>query len=326
MIEPTDFLQATESARNQIDLRLRELIPESPKSIYDPVRYVLASGGKRIRPALTYLTSLAMPYADWLPAACAVELLHNFTLVHDDIMDHADTRRGRPTLHKQYDESTAILAGDTIIALAMESLASGSYELSVEMMREFSFGFKAVCEGQALDKEFELRNDVSVEEYLQMIDLKSAKMLELAAVLGDLAAGGRNVEAVREFTHHIGIAFQINDDLLDLTADEAGFGKKIGGDILEGKRTYLYLSALDRFSAFNSEAQEMLQRIQNRQANENDIVLAQKYFALHGITDNARMAIEEQTITANAILGDFPSEVVKKCLLEFSSFLLGREN
>jgi geranylgeranyl diphosphate synthase type II len=113
-----NFLQKTETAREQIELRLRELIPESPKSLYDPIRYTLESGGKHIRPVLTYLASGADPKSDWLPAACAVELLHNFTLVHDDIMDNAAMRRGKLTLHKKYDVSTAILAGDAMIAIA----------------------------------------------------------------------------------------------------------------------------------------------------------------------------------------------------------------
>src|SRR5579864_2070818 len=140
------FLQQTEIARNKIEVRLRELIPEAPKSLYDPIRYAFASGGKYIRPVLTYLSSLSDVKSEWLPAACAVELLHNFTLIHDDIMDNAQLRRNQPALHEKYNVNTAILAGDTIIALAEESLSSCNYQFAREMMGEFAFAFRSVCE------------------------------------------------------------------------------------------------------------------------------------------------------------------------------------
>ncbi len=318
------FLRSTEASRAAVEIRLCEIIPESPKSLYDPIRSVFESPGKRIRPVLTYLASLADTKTDWLPAACAVELLHNFTLVHDDIMDNADTRRGELTLHKRYDLNTAILAGDTIIALAEESLASGEYHLSHEMCREFSFAFRCVCEGQAYDKEFETRTDVSIEEYIRMIDLKSAKMLELAVVLGALASDGENVEPMREFAHHTGIAFQIRDDLLDLVADEAALGKKIGGDILEGKRTYLFLKAMESFGSLESHDQEMLLRIQNRNATEDDIHHAKKLFTHIGVVAKAEEAIEQETATARKSVENIRSSEVRKGLMSFSEYLLTR--
>ncbi|MDP4219257.1 MAG: polyprenyl synthetase family protein [Bacteroidota bacterium] len=319
-----EFLKSTEKARKEIELRLLELIPESPRSLYDPIRLTIQSGGKRLRPVLTYLSSLSNPSANWLPAACAVELLHTFTLVHDDIMDNADTRRGNPTLHTKYDINTAILAGDAIIALAEESLSSGGYELAGEMSKEFAFGFRCVCEGQAYDKEFELRNDVTTKEYFRMIDLKSAKMLELAATLGTCSAGGEYVEVVREFAHHTGIAFQIRDDLLDLIADEASFGKKIGGDVLEGKRTFLFLSAMEMFDVIDEHDQEMLLRIRDRKATSHDIAHAKKSFAKHGIIDKAMKAIEEETITARNSISGIGSEALRIGLDRFSDYLLGR--
>ena len=320
-----DFLKNTEDARKQIELRLRELIPDSPKSLYDPIRYAMESGGKRLRPVLAYLTSLADRQSDWLPAACAVELLHSFTLVHDDIMDNADSRRGKPTLHKKYDVSTAILAGDTIIALAEESLSSGHYEFAEEMFAEFAFGFRSVCEGQAYDKEFEVRSDVTMEDYLRMIDLKSAKMLELAAVLGSYSAGGSDVEAVREFANHTGIAFQIRDDLLDITADQAAFGKTIGGDILEGKRTFLFVTAAQMFDSLPEEGQELIIKIGARKAEAGDIIKVKKLFTEHDIIRQAEDRIEGETIIARSSLDEIRSEEVKQGLLEFSEYLLGRE-
>jgi len=319
------FLSFTESARKQIELRLLELIPEAPKSLYDPIRYTMESGGKRIRPVLTYLSSLSDSKANWLPAACAVELLHNFTLVHDDIMDNAAWRRGKKTMHTLLDVNTAILAGDTIIALAEESLASGSYEFADGMLKEFSFGFRSVCEGQAYDKEFETRNDVTADEYIRMIDLKSAKMLELAAVLGAYSAGGEHVEAVREFAHHTGIAFQIRDDLLDLTADTSAFGKTFGGDISEGKRTFLFVTAMSLFDQLGDHDRDLLIRIQDKATTEHDIHHARKLFTDIGVMQKAKEAIEAETIIARNALNDIPDENMKKGLLEFGEYLLGRE-
>jgi len=320
-----DFLKNTESVRKHIELRLAELIPDSPKSLYDPIRYALESGGKRIRPVLSYLGSLSNPKSDWLPAACAVELLHSFTLVHDDIMDNADSRRGKPTLHKKYDDNTAILAGDAIIALAEESLSSARYDYAREMFSEFAFGFRSVCEGQAYDKEFESRSDVTTEDYFRMIDLKSAKMLELAAVLGAYSAGGESVEAVREFANHTGIAFQIRDDLLDLTADEAAFGKTIGGDILEGKRTFLFVTAAEMFDSLPEAGQALMLKIGERKALVSDIAVAKKLFAEHDIIRQAEDRIEGETIIARNRLDEIASEEVKQGLLEFSEYLLGRK-
>jgi geranylgeranyl diphosphate synthase type II len=324
MTTQEEFFRSTESIRKQIELRLRELIPESPKSLYDPIRYTLASGGKRLRPVLTYLSSLSDPNADWLPAACAVELLHNFTLVHDDIMDNAASRRGRKTLHTMLDVNTAILAGDAIIAIAGESLASGRYELADEMMSEFAFGFRCVCEGQAHDKDFESRNDVTVEEYRTMIDLKSAKMLELAAVLGAYSAGGINVEAVREFAHHTGIAFQIRDDLLDLIADDKAFGKTSGGDITEGKRTFLVVTAMNLFDELDPRDQELLLRIQKKTTMEKDIQHARTLFTEQGVIRKAEETIEAETIIARNSLDTISDERVRKDLMEFGEYLLGR--
>lgn len=324
MNQSDNFLRETEVVRKQIEVRLRELVPESPRSLYDPIRYALESGGKYIRPLLTSLSSLSDPNAEWLPAACAVELLHDFTLVHDDIMDNAATRRGKSTLHKKYDVNTAILAGDAIIALAEESLSSGRYEHSNEMMSEFAFGFRSVCEGQAYDKEFELRSNVTADEYIRMINLKTAKMLELAAVLGAYAAGGENVEDVRKFAHHTGIAFQIRDDLLDLTGEEATFGKTIGGDILEGKRTYLFVTAMETFENLDTHDQNMLIHIHERKAKAEDIHHAKKLFTEIGVIQKASEKIEEETMTARRSLENIRSKDVRDGLMQFSEYLLGR--
>ena len=227
-------------------------LPEEPATLYDPVRYILASGGKRIRPVLVLLTAEAFGGSDTrqraLPAALACEVFHNFTLVHDDIMDHAATRRGRPTVHETWSEATAILSGDVMMGHAYELLSMAGTDDLFALMRPFHRMVRRLCEGQALDLDFETRDDVSVEDYLHMIDGKTGALLELTLDLGALIGGADAParRALQKAGHALGRAFQIQDDLLDLTAKSAAWGKTIGGDLMEGKKTYLLLRALER--------------------------------------------------------------------------------
>ncbi|MFN3596342.1 MAG: polyprenyl synthetase family protein [Rubricoccaceae bacterium] len=236
-------------------------LPEGPASLYAPVRYVLDGGGKRLRPVILLLTAEAFggdaARTRALPAALAVEVFHNFTLVHDDIMDHAATRRGRPTVHARWDEPAAILAGDFMMGLAYDLLAragletpgdsaAGRGDALREALAAFHRMVTRLCEGQALDLAFERRRDVTVDDYLAMIDGKTGALLELCLDLGALA-GGAPAEArpaLRRAGHDLGRAFQIQDDLLDLTALHADWGKTIGGDLVEGKKTFLLLETL----------------------------------------------------------------------------------
>ncbi len=313
--------------RTAIESYLAGLVPAEPASLYDPVRHVIEAGGKRIRPILTSLT-FAIGSADksaWLPVAAAVELLHTFTLVHDDIMDNADSRRGRPTTHVQFGSNAAILSGDVIIALALESLAKGGYSLIARMLEEFALGFRLVCDGQALDKDFELRSDIGPADYLHMIDLKTSKIIEMSAVLGVLASGdATHVETARAFALHSGLAFQILDDLLDLTADEASFGKTIGGDILEGKRTYLFVDAMSHYDEATPGEQALLTRIGARVAVKEDVELAREAFARLGVLNRASSAAREQTELAQRALNALPDSLATSRLRLFSNRLLGR--
>ena len=227
-------------------------LPTDPATLYDPVRYILASGGKRIRPVLVLLTAEAFGGTEArqraLPAALACEVFHNFTLVHDDIMDHAATRRGRPTVHTTWSEATAILSGDVMMGLAYELLSKAGTDDLAALMQPFHRMVRRLCEGQALDLDFETREDVSVDDYLHMIDGKTGALLELTLELGALLGGARPParEALQTAGHALGRAFQIQDDVLDLTAESAAWGKTIGGDLMEGKKTYLLLRALER--------------------------------------------------------------------------------
>lgn len=240
-----------QALRERIDAALPALIPRAdPESLYAPVRYVLRNGGKRFRPILLLLVARAYGVEDdeALPAALAVEIFHNFTLVHDDIMDHAAERRGRSTVHVKWDEGTAILCGDYMLGLSYELLARSSPRRAARLVGRFQEMVARLCEGQMLDKEFEKRGDVSVDEYLDMVDRKTGALLqaslELGGMLGD--AEGDDLQRLRRIGLNAGRAFQIKDDLLDLTASDARWGKPIGGDLVEGKKTYLLLRAIER--------------------------------------------------------------------------------
>ncbi|MFI5201857.1 MAG: polyprenyl synthetase family protein [Candidatus Kapaibacterium sp.] len=306
---------------SKIESYLATLIPAEPRSLYDPARAALSSGGKRVRPMLTALAAGNSSETAWLPAAAAVELLHAFTLVHDDIMDNAESRRGRPAIHIAFGLNAAILSGDVIVALATGALAQSPK--AGEMLAEFSAGFRAVCEGQAMDKDFEERDDVIMDEYLTMIELKTARIFELAAALGAIAAGGTNLEPLRRFAREIGIAFQLQDDLLDLTGGES-FGKTIGGDIIEGKRTALFVLAMQDYHALEGENRALLDRIRECCATHDDVQLARELFERIGVLEEtARLAVKH-TQNAERQLESLPNARQREGLLEFSKRLLGR--
>lgn len=221
-----------------------------PQGLYEPINYVLALGGKRIRPALTLMAcNLFNEYIDEAIApALGIEVFHNFTLLHDDIMDRADIRRGRPTVHKKWNDNTAILSGDVMQIAAYQLIAKTPTAYLKPVLDLFSATAREICEGQQYDVDFETRNDVTAEEYLEMIRLKTAVLLACSLKTGALIGGATAIDAdeLYEFGINLGLAFQLKDDLLDVYGDEATFGKKIGGDILCNKKTYMLISALDR--------------------------------------------------------------------------------
>jgi geranylgeranyl diphosphate synthase type II len=221
-----------------------------PRGLYEPIEYTLLQGGKRVRPMLAlmacYLFSSSLK--DAIPAALAIEVFHNFTLLHDDLMDNADTRRGKPTVHVKWGENTAILSGDVMQIKAYQLLAGVPEKHLKTSLDLFSQMACEICEGQQYDMEFEKRQDVSVDEYLNMICLKTAVLLGNALKIGAII-GGANLEdanALYNYGINIGLAFQLKDDLLDVYGDPEVFGKKIGGDILCNKKTYMLITALDK--------------------------------------------------------------------------------
>ena len=220
-----------------------------PKKLYEPVAYSLMIGGKRLRPALMlHAASMFTKSVDHvMPAAMAIEIFHNFTLLHDDIMDNADLRRGLPTVHKKYNENVAILSGDAMCILAFKYFAKGNDARLHELLPLFTTTALEVCEGQQFDMDFETRDNVTVEEYLEMIRLKTAVLIACSLKIGALLADARQEDAdlLYEYGINVGLAFQLQDDLLDVYGDPDVFGKTKGGDICANKKTYLLLKALE---------------------------------------------------------------------------------
>lgn len=221
----------------------------TPESLYEPVEYVLSAGGKRLRPVL-----LLMAYnlykddieqAMW--TACGLETYHNYTLLHDDLMDKADVRRGRMTVHNKWDENTAILSGDSMLVLAYERIAKCADDKLRDVLSCFTETALEIGEGQQYDMDFETRSDVSEEEYIEMIRLKTSVLLACALKIGALLAGAddEDQENLYRFGENIGLAFQLQDDYLDVYGDEKLFGKAIGGDICNNKKTYMLINALN---------------------------------------------------------------------------------
>lgn len=225
-------------------------VGERPKELYEPIEYLMRLGGKRMRP-LTAILAYRLFKEDWesiLRPAVAVEVFHNFTLMHDDIMDRAPLRRGQQTVHEKWNDNIAILSGDVMFVKAYDLLLECEPAYFREVVRKFNQCAREVCEGQQLDMNFEERSDVSESEYLEMIRLKTAVLLGFSLELGALLAGANEkaCQAIRDFGINIGIGFQLKDDLLDVYADQMKFGKQVGGDIIANKKTFLLIEALEK--------------------------------------------------------------------------------
>ena len=220
-----------------------------PASLYEPVKYVLSIGGKRIRPVLMLLAYNLFKDdpKSILMQACALETYHNYTLLHDDLMDNADLRRGCPTVHRKWDANTAILSGDSMLVLAFERMAQCPPEKLADVMRLFTVTALEIGEGQQYDMEFEQRDDVTEAEYIEMIRLKTSVLLACALKMGAMLAGASESDAdnLYKFGEQIGLAFQLQDDYLDVYGDTKVFGKAIGGDIVSNKKTYMLINAFN---------------------------------------------------------------------------------
>ncbi|MFA7288714.1 MAG: polyprenyl synthetase family protein [Melioribacteraceae bacterium] len=318
-----------EKITKQVNSKLDNLFTKKKlKSLYDPCAYILKDGGKRLRPLLVLFSAEAVNYNlnDAFNSALAVELLHNFTLAHDDIMDNADRRRGVPTVHIKYDTNTAILAGDNLISYSYHLLLKDCSDKNCKaILNAFTTGIIEVCEGQSLDKEFESRKDVSIEEYLKMIYKKTAAMIEMSCKVGGQLnnASPIYIKALSNFGMHLGLAFQLQDDLLDIIGSEKEFGKNIGGDIKEGKRTFLMLRA---YQLANKQEKALLNKVFDRKIDsKEEIEKVRNLFEKLGVIDEAKNKINYYTVKAQKYLNKLPNKKGVETLFWLSEYLINRK-
>lgn len=301
LTEIKNFSRIFEAERKKIDIKLQNLLKRrEPLMLYKPASYILESSGKRLRPLLVLFSAKASggKFNQVYNAALAVEMLHNFTLVHDDIMDKADLRRGRETLHKKYDINTAILAGDSLLAVAYECLLKDCGVNAKKALASFTNGLIEVCEGQSLDTDFETRKNVSIDEYITMITKKTAMLLKMCCEIGALLvdANPRDIKILSDYGLNLGIAFQIQDDLLDIIGDQKKFGKKVGGDLIEGKKTFLFLRALTKSGGDNKKA--LLRVIKNKGINPSEVNKYKRIYEELDVINDAKREIELYTNSA----------------------------
>jgi len=293
-------------------------IHKEPENLYEPIEYILGLGGKRMRPVLTLMAAEVFDanYKIALPAAMAVEVFHNFSLVHDDIMDDAPLRRGEVTVHEKWNINTGILSGDAMLILAYQYFEQYEPNVFVALAKLFSKTALEVCEGQQWDVDFETRKDVTISEYLKMIEYKTAVLVAAAMKMGAIVANTTEKEAdlIYDFGLNLGLAFQLQDDYLDAFGDPETFGKQVGGDIIENKKTYLYLKALE-FANLNDK-QRLLELFESEiEDNSIKIEQAKTIFIASGADKITQEAIEEYTLKAFSTLDKMNIDNDKKEIL-----------
>ena len=300
-----------------------------PENLYDPIRYILDMGGKRIRPMLSLLAYRLYKddFRKALRPALAVEVFHNFTLMHDDIMDKAPLRRNKPSVHKKWNENIAILSGDVMLIKVYDLMLEVGDTSAKEVIRRFNHCAIEVCEGQQFDMDFETREKVTEAEYLNMIRLKTAVLLGFSLEMGGLIAGApeKDLEHLKEFGINMGIGFQLMDDLLDVYADKELFGKQVGGDILSNKKTYLLIKALEMASGVEYENLNTWIMAKNFNKEEKIKAVTATYDQL-GIEHLTKKQIEKYFKVGLKEFGkiDVPEDR-KSDLLELTTYLMNRE-
>ena len=326
----TRIMQTNEQLLSAIENYLAQAdFPAEPELLYAPIGYSLAGGGKRLRPMLLMLAYgiFSDDVQQALPAAAAVEVFHNFTLLHDDIMDNASVRRGKPSVYAKWGQNVAILSGDAMLIYAYRLLNTVPAEQLPQVLATFNDMALEVCEGQQYDMDFERKSKVSVVEYMHMIELKTSVLLAGAAVIGAMLGGASEEDCrkLRRFAVELGLAFQLQDDLLDSYGDER-LGKAIGGDILEGKKTYLMVTAMSR----SDEATREVLRTAPHDPKLGD---AEKIAAVKAVYDRLEVPrLTEQQISlrferALSILDTLSVEPARtKRMRDYAASLMGRKN
>ncbi len=321
-----DFLRKIENYRQRINQEMNALVNKSePAYLYEPIQYVFAGKGKRLRPILVLLAAemYSVEMEDAIPAAMAVEILHNFSLVHDDIMDQDDLRHGKPTVYRKWDESAAILAGDAIFAMAYVQLTRLKNS-ALETVEMFNDATLKLCEGQALDKAFEARTDVHINDYLEMVALKTGTLLSLCCQLGGLIGGAseNDLEHLSEFGHLLGQSFQIQDDVLEIFSDAKTMGKSLGSDVATEKVTYLSCAAKDHdYAAWR----KLTSSVEGKDMETEIIPDLREYLEISGIKAKAEQEVEELLKQARVELESVQA-VDKSNLVQFAELILQRRN
>lgn len=302
-------------------------LPNSPIALYDPITYFLKIGGKRIRPILTLLAAelFSLEKSKVIPQALAIEIFHNFTLIHDDIMDLAPLRRNQQTVHEKWDNNVAILTGDALMIIAYQHLSRIELQFLPEAFESFNKTALEVCEGQQMDMDFETRNDVTIHEYIEMIRLKTSVLLGAALNLGAIVAKAsvKEKKALRVFGENIGIAFQIQDDILDLYSDPTKFGKQVGGDVIANKKTILQLTAITKA---NTEQLEIITQLQVEEDIDFKINRTKELFDhLNVKQECVELMQKHYTIALNALESINVPQKNKEPLIELAKFLITRD-
>jgi len=317
-------------AVNIIEQEIKSLkIPDTPENLYEPIKYILSCGGKRMRPALTLISCniFDVDYHKALYPALGIELFHNFTLIHDDLMDNSSLRRNDPTVHVRWNPNTAILAGDAMYIIASKMVCKVETKLLHIVMDIFNNTALQVCEGQMMDMDFEKTNDVSVDQYIRMIGLKTSVLLAASMKIGAVIGGADTsvAEDLYNFGYNIGLAFQLQDDLLDSFGDRNIFGKMIGNDIITNKKTYLYLRSLEIAS---TKDKKQLMSIFSGKITDPEIKINQvmSIFNRINIQQHTQDIINHYFYKALSYLDKIPIEDTKKSVLkEFTQSLKNRK-
>lgn len=301
-----------------------------PYGLYEPIEYTLAAGGKRVRPQLAMIANQMFGGndEDVLPAALALEVFHNFTLLHDDVMDKADVRRGRPTVHVKWNENTAILSGDQMLIEAYKLLSGVPADKLPRVLQLFNKMATEICEGQQYDVDFESQEHVTIEEYLKMIRLKTSVLLANALQTGAYIAGAdeQAQEDLYEFGINIGLAFQIQDDILDVWGDPKTFGKAVGGDISCNKKTFVYLEAMRRLGdeAIGNELQQWYSQV--LEDNTTKIAAVKEIFEQLDVRTACEKVVEKYTQKALALLNQLPQNAATEQLRQIANKLNTRKD
>ncbi|MGC6480045.1 MAG: polyprenyl synthetase family protein [Flavobacteriaceae bacterium] len=310
------------------DYLASQIKDREPRNLYDPISYILQLGGKRIRPSMVLLGAEVVggKAEQALAAAMAVEVFHNFSLVHDDIMDEAPLRRGQPTVHKKWNINTAILSGDVMLVNAYQYLEVYQPSLQVALFRLFSRTAQEVCEGQQWDMDFPKQTHVELEDYLQMITNKTAVLLGCALAMGAMIGGANNTltQQLYDFGKQLGISFQLLDDYLDTYGDPETFGKQVGGDIIENKKTWLFLYAQQHLPIADREVLEQWFKTTDK-AHQEKIEAVKSLFEKVATAAALKKEIEQQGQKAFSILAAMEIDAAAKASLEtFGTSLMGR--